>query len=60
LARKERKQTFTEELMADAQLKRSHKRRFDRLQAERQKWRHKKVRKTGNERVAKRKPRPKH
>ncbi len=46
--------------MADAQLKRSHKRRFDRLQAERQKWRHKKVRKTGNERVAKRKPRPKH
>ena len=60
LARKERKQTFTEELLADRQLKQSHTRRFDRLQAERQRWRHKKVRRTNNERANKRKPKPKH
>ncbi len=60
LARKERKRTFTEELMSDAALKQSHKRRFDRLQAERQRWRHKKIRHTSNERLNKRKPRPKH
>ena len=58
--KKDRKRTMTEELMADQALASTHKRRFTKLQDEAQRWRHKKVKHTNNERAIKRKPRPKH
>ena len=50
MTRKERKQTLTEELLADAELAQSRRKRFGALQADRQRWSGKKGRKTSNER----------
>jgi Skp family chaperone for outer membrane proteins len=36
LTKKERKQTLTEELLADVKIKRERKRRYDKMQAERE------------------------
>lgn len=60
LVKKDRKRNMTEELMADQALATTHKRRFGKLQDEAQRWRHKKVKHTNNERTIKRKPKPKH
>ena len=46
MTRRERKQTLTEELLADAELAQSRRKRFGVLQAERQRWSSKKGRKT--------------
>ena len=51
---------MTEELMADRALATTHKRRFGKLQDEAQRWRHKKVKHTNNERLNKRKAKPRH
>ena len=50
MTRRERKQTLTEELLADAELAQSRRKRFGALQADRQRWSGKKGRRTGNER----------
>lgn len=59
LTNKERKQTITEELLADSQLQESRKRRFERLQEEKSRWSHKKHKGSG-ERLKKVAKRPKH
>lgn len=50
MTRKERKQTLTEELLADAELTQSRRKRFGALQEEKQRWSRKRGRKTANER----------
>ena len=50
MTRRDRKQTLTEELLADAELAQSRRKRFGALQADRQRWSGKKGRKTSNER----------
>lgn len=63
LTRKERKQTLTEELLADQALQEAHKRRFAKLQAERSRFSDKraiKKRKTSNPRLKARRKKPKH
>ncbi len=63
MTRKERKQTLTEELLADAQLQTAHKRRFNKLQAERSRFSDKKKiakRKTSNPRLKAKPKKPKH
>lgn len=42
MTKKERKRSLTEELLADAELARTRKKRFGALQDERQRWAHKK------------------
>ena len=59
MTNKERKQTITEELLADPQLEDSRKRRFERLQDEKSRWSHKKHKGSG-ERLKKRAKKPKH
>lgn len=56
---KKRKQTITEELLADHDMRESQKRRFDKLQEEKSRWSHKKHKGSG-ERLKKRAKRPKH
>lgn len=63
LTRKERKQTLTEELLADRQLQAAHKRRFSKLQEEHGRFSDKKAiakRKTSNPRLKARRKKPKH
>ncbi|EFN59779.1 hypothetical protein CHLNCDRAFT_133463 [Chlorella variabilis] len=61
LTNKQRKRTFTEEIMADEQLAEMRKKRHAKLQEERQYWSKKKMgRKTSNERKKKAHHRPKH
>lgn len=62
MTKSERKQTLTEELLADSRLVDTHKRRFGRLQAERSKFSKRKggVRKTSNPRLNKRPAKPRH
>lgn len=62
MTKAERKQTLTEELLADSRLVDTHKRRFGRLQAERSKFSKRKggVRKTSMPRLNKRPAKPKH
>ena len=50
MTRKERKQTLTEELLADAELTQSRRKRFGALQQEKQRWGRKKGRSTNKER----------
>lgn len=50
MTNRERKQTLTEELMADPDMAHVRKKRFNALQADRQRWAHRKVRKAGYER----------
>ena len=57
--RKQRKQTITEELLADPELQASRKRRFGKLQEEASRWSHKKHKGFG-EHLKKKPKRPKH
>ena len=57
--RKQRKQTITEELLADPELQASRKRRFGKLQEEASRWSHKKHKGSG-EQLKKKAKRPKH
>ncbi len=50
MTKKERKQTLTEELLADPELTQSRRKRFGVLQQEKQRWSRKKRRPTNNER----------
>ena len=50
MTKKERKQTLTEELLADPELTQSRRKRFGALQQEKQRWSRKKSRPTNNER----------
>jgi hypothetical protein len=50
MTHKERKQTLTEELLADPELAQSRRKRFGALQQEKQRWGRKKGRQTNNER----------
>ena len=60
LTRKQRKTSITEELLADKALAQQRKRRFGRLQAERQQWSSRRRRKTDNDRLKKHRKAPKH
>ena len=60
LTRKQRKQTLTEELMADPELSATRKKRFGALQAERQRWAGKKGRKNVGYARKKASKRPRH
>lgn len=55
LTKKQRKNTLTEELLADAELNRLRKKRYNALQEEASRWSHKKVKKTNKPRIKKRK-----
>lgn len=59
LTNKQRKSTFTDELMADSNLQKSQKRRFSKLQEENQRWSHKKYR-GKKPQLKKKAKRPKH
>ena len=60
LTKRDRKATITEELLADKALSQQRKRRFGRLQEDRQKWAGRRGRSTDNPRVKKRRAAPKH
>ena len=59
LTNRERKQTMTEELLADPDMQQSRKRRFTALQEEKSRWSHKKHKGSG-ERIKKRSKPKKH
>ena len=60
MTKKERKTSITEELLADKSLTQQRKRRYGRLEAERQQLAGRRGRKTDNARVKKRRVAPKH
>lgn len=60
MTRKERKQSITEELLADKALGQQRKRRFGRLQGEKQRWAGRRGRKTDNPRIKKHRKAPKY
>jgi Fcf2 pre-rRNA processing len=58
LTKKQRKNTLTEELLADEELNRLRKKRYNALQEEASRWSHKKGKKTDQPRIKRRsKPR---
>eukprot|EP00884_Botryococcus_braunii_P022252 jgi/Botrbrau1/8710/Bobra.0311s0022.1 len=57
LTNKQRKNTLTEELLADAELNRLRKKRYNALQEEASRWSHKKVKSSSKPRINKRKGR---
>lgn len=54
MTKKQRKATLTEELLADDDLNRLRKKRYNALQEEASRWSHKKVKHTKNPRIKKR------
>ncbi|KAK9789962.1 hypothetical protein WJX73_005964 [Symbiochloris irregularis] len=60
MTKRNRKASITEELLADKALREQRKRRFGRLQAQRQQWAGRRGRKTSNARIKKHRKAPKH
>ncbi|KAK9806285.1 hypothetical protein WJX72_008533 [[Myrmecia] bisecta] len=60
LTNAERKRTLAEELLGDEQLTQMRKKRYNRVQAEKEHWAQKKGRKTDKPRIKKKPHRPKH
>lgn len=60
LARRDRRSTFTEEILSDPMLARARRKRYTKLQEENSRFQRKKPKNSSNPRIDRRAPRPKH